>query len=130
VDRVIAVSMPLRAKTILTSKRTLLNILAMGVFSVLLNFPRWIESIRWEYPIEGRFWNFYEPRSLVLIKEYRTIYQLYGWSFFMYVIPFALMMILNIKIWWEVGSIYRNKINVLYILYFNIILIWDLVSIR
>jgi len=105
VDRFIAVSMPLRAKSILTSERTLTNILALGVFTVVLNIPRWLESIAWHYPLEGRYWNFEYTRSWIVSEEYRTIYHLYAWSIFMYVIPFALMMVLNVKIWWEVRLI-------------------------
>jgi len=102
IDRFIAVKMPLRAKAILTPKRTVLNVLALGIFSLALNFPRWIESVRWKYAHEGRYWNFYHRQSLATISEYRRIYHLYGWSFVMYVIPMSLMMVLNVMIWWEV----------------------------
>jgi len=106
VDRLIAVSMPIRAKSILTSNRTLFSILALGIFSVALNFTRWIESIEWKYPNEGRYWNFHRRPSLYASSEYNTIYHLYVWNVFMYLIPFVLVIVLNIKIWCEVNLIY------------------------
>jgi hypothetical protein len=112
-ERYVAVCWPLKARSWLRPRRTAFLTLAVLLFSVLLNIPRWFEaagsvttfitfdpdgySLRWK--LERR-----SVASNVLLHEsYRKYYHGWAWVTLMYAVPIPLLTFLNYKIWMDVS---------------------------
>jgi len=104
-ERFIAICWPLQSNQYLRTKMSKLGIMGVTIFAIVLNFPRWIESIEWnlysEFSVE---WNDYYRPTLLRIQLYKTIYHGWIWTVVMYFLPFILVAFFNLKIHRQVSS--------------------------
>ncbi len=119
-ERYVAVCWPLKARLWLRPQRAALITLAVLLFAVLLNLPRWFEGYGSLKTVgqhsfdgkQGAIWKFNrtsDASNVLLQESYRKYYHGWVWLTLMYALPIPLLTFLNYKIWTEVSFKFLPK---------------------
>ncbi|UYV77996.1 GPRNNA1 [Cordylochernes scorpioides] len=118
-ERYIAVCHPLRARSLCTQRRARLALLAVAVFSIIYNAPRFLEVgtrclvYCTELPTQDNDGN--QTILVAMPTQFRTdphyiqVYYIWLYLLVMYFVPFALLFVLNALIWRTVQAATRSR---------------------
>jgi hypothetical protein len=100
VDRWIYLLTPLKAERICTTRRTLGVIYGIFFFCVIFNIPRWFEVTYDHYvdPHTNKTFNYAKNTAFGNNKLVQSILRYYAYIIYVYVIPFGVLLVVNILI--------------------------------
>lgn len=104
VERYVAVCIPLKARSLCTYGRAKIYVLAVALFSVVYNLPRFWEVSYKECNIEDTFFVIVAPSALRQSRFYIQIYIMWLYLLIMYLIPFLSLMVFNSFIYEKVRA--------------------------
>lgn len=110
-ERFVAVCHPLRARSLCTCGRARIYVVAIIVFSLVYNFPRFWEAIihSGKYPDTNITVYCAMPSEMRSNEIYMTVYVHWCYFIFLYLIPFFSLAVLNLAIYRQILKANRER---------------------
>uniref|UniRef100_A0A0N4ZCG9 G_PROTEIN_RECEP_F1_2 domain-containing protein n=1 Tax=Parastrongyloides trichosuri TaxID=131310 RepID=A0A0N4ZCG9_PARTI len=102
VDRFLAVKYPLKMRMWCSSSRASFIVFAIGIASVIFKIPSYFENTLGECGL-------YVQTTFAKNKYYFAFYHLYGQLFYLFIIPWAVMIVLNVTVVRAVHTAYKIR---------------------
>ncbi|CEF59435.1 FMRFamide receptor [Strongyloides ratti] len=102
VDRFLAVKYPLKMRMWCSSRKATIIVICIGIASIIFKIPSYLENTLGECGL-------YVQTSFAKNKYYYAFYHLYGQLFYLFIIPWAIMIVLNVTVVYEVHTAYKIR---------------------
>uniref|UniRef100_A0A0K0FE35 FMRFamide receptor (inferred by orthology to a D. melanogaster protein) n=1 Tax=Strongyloides venezuelensis TaxID=75913 RepID=A0A0K0FE35_STRVS len=102
VDRFLAVKYPLKMRMWCSASKATFIVICIGIGSILFRIPSYFENTLGECGL-------YVQTKFAKNKYYYAFYHLYGQLFYLFIIPWAVMIVLNVTVVYEVHTAYKIR---------------------